>query len=104
MTLDKETLHLLQFQGARMYRALHSQSPPDRRLAKEIQVTVDEILDRRPRAYAVASDGEVIFDSESSWVKDQVTTAVNDTGKPEVVLPHTMFGAFGAFVDEEPGQ
>ena len=100
--LDTETLHLLRHQKVRLNAAL-AQIPPDRVLAAEIQVTIDEILDRRPRVHSVAPDGEIVLDDQSPWVKAQA--AVNETGKPEKVLtaeqhaellnrlPHTMFGS-----------
>jgi len=85
-TIDRETLHLLQHQGRRMHTALHGVVPPDRKEAAAIQARVDDILDRRPRAIAVTSDGEVLFAGTSPWVAAQAT-AVNATPEPERVIP-----------------
>lgn len=86
MSFDSATLHQLQYQGRRMHHVLHETTPPDRKEALAIQQRVDDILDRRPQVHSVASDGEVVFDDQSSWVLGQ-TVAVNATSEPEVVLP-----------------
>lgn len=91
MNFDLATQHLLEYQGRRMRAALGA-CPPDRKEALLIQNRVDDILDRRPRHYAVAVDGEVVWsNSPHSWVADQAlpagaALAVNAAGEPERVL------------------
>lgn len=93
-TIDRQTLHMLQHQGARMRQALHGVVPPDRKEAERIQCLVDDILDRRPRPIAVTSDGEALFSGTSPYVVAQAAelpgtlqTAVNATSEPEPVIP-----------------
>lgn len=90
MTFDPTTLTALQQQGRQMRVALHETYPPDRRRAGRIQVEVDKILDNRPRVFAVASNGEAIYDNSSPWVKDQVSVVENRTDEPEPVLMPTL--------------
>lgn len=110
-TLDPATLHLLQHQGRRMTLALHGNEKqlPDRELAKEIQVLVDDILDRRPRPIAVTLSGEVLYEGTSPYVVAQahieagLPAPVNATDEPEVVLPHSMFGSLTGEPENDPG-
>lgn len=109
MPFDSATEHLLRTQGLRMRHALHPPhgGAPDRKEALLIQKRVDDILDRRPRPIAVASDGEVIYDNASPFVREQV--AHNATGQAEIVLcgdvverilPH---GFYGSLEDPDDG-
>lgn len=92
MPFDSATLDQLEFQAAR-YKALQRGSDnhiSNQEEADAIHRLVDDILDRRPRTYRVGVDGELVWESESSWVQDQVlpgeTIAVNATGQAEIVL------------------
>jgi len=92
ITIDSQTLHLLEHQGRRMHWALHETTPPDRAEAARIQSRVDDILDRRPRPIAVASDGEVLWAGQSRpWVAAQgipvPEPALAKPVTPEPVLP-----------------
>lgn len=89
---DNATLHALQHQGRRMRAAL-AECPPNRKEAGLIQRRVDDILDRRPKVFSVASDGETIYDNASPMVLSQglmpgVSVVVNSSGEPEAVLRH----------------
>lgn len=96
MPFDRATTTALQYQARRMNKVLHHTLPPDRREAEMIQRRVDDILDRRPRATAVASDGEVIWENSSPFVLGQVETIVqNSTGQAEVVLTPEQWRRMG---------
>lgn len=92
MPFDSVTLDQLEFQAARFKAAQHGteKTIPDRKEAALIMRRIDDILDRRPRTYRVGIDGELVWESESSWIQDQVlpgeTIAVNATGQAEIVL------------------
>jgi len=111
-TIDSQTLHMLQHQGQRMRVALHETTPPDRVEAARIQVLVDDILDRRPRPIAVASDGEILWEGTSPYVIAQgsalpgtLTTAVNATDKPEPVLTaDQLVPKVAPIIDVEPDE
>lgn len=83
--IDSKTLASLEYQSRRMRHAL---AKGNTREAEFVQNRVDQILDARPRVFVIASDGEVIYDNVSDWVKGQVcpTLAQNLTGEPEYVL------------------
>jgi len=83
MSIDSATLTKLQYQARRMHFALEHN---DQREADAVQRRVDQILDERPRVFAVATDGETIYDNASPWIKAQVSTVVNTTGVPEKVF------------------
>jgi len=101
-TIDDATMHLLRHQGQRMQHFLHGVVPPNRAEALRVQVRVDEILDRRPKPVAVASDGEVIWPGASPFVVDQATYARNATDKPEVILTAEQHAALTAEPPLEP--
>jgi len=106
-TIDPATLHLLQHQGRRMHAALHDVVPPDRKKALEIQLLVDDILDRRPRPIAVTSDGEILYEGTSPYVVAQAVPApaastVVNTGPAEPVLPMSAFGSLDGETPEPP--
>lgn len=83
--IDDQSLHALKYQAKRMHHFLHDVTPPDRAEALRIQQRVDDILDRRPRPIAVASDGEIIWANQSGFVVGQVV-AQNTTDVPEQIL------------------
>ena len=83
MSIDAQTLHLLQYQGARRRHWL-GLTPPDRDEAKRCLERMDDIIDRRPRVFAVTPDGETIYDNATLWEKAQVAgeqITLNDTGR-----------------------
>lgn len=90
MPFDSATRYALEYQGRRMRAALHpvDGNAPDRKEAALIQRRVDDILDRRPQIHSIAPDGEIIWDSQSPFVMQQVESIVqNATGQAEVAIP-----------------
>ena len=106
MTIDNVTLTKLQHQGRRMHYALAN---GNQREADVIQRRVDQILDERPRVFAVAPDGETVFDNASPWVKAQVVgtgvpgcPTVRTFGLPEELEPDVLREA-QRIIDEDGG-
>lgn len=84
--IDSQTLHLLEHQSRRL-RAEKAKRRTDEPLIATIRKNIDDILDRRTRPIAVASDGEAIFPGASPWVADQaLTQAANLSGEAELIL------------------
>jgi hypothetical protein len=93
MHIDADSLHHLKYQARRMAHALHGTIPPDRVEAELIQKRCDDIFDRLPKVFAVAGDGEVIYDNASPMVLSQglmpgFSAIVNSSGAPEAVVSH----------------
>ncbi len=103
MTLDSNTTKLLQNQSKRRAHWL-SLTPPDRVEAQRCMRRVDDILDRRPKVYAVASDGEVVYSDAAPWIKGQLmlpglSIATNTTDEPAAGDPAPGDPAPGGGVD-----
>lgn len=93
MPFHPDTLRSLRQQATKLHNILTNPDPDISPLERDrIQSRVDRILDERPRVHSIANDGEIIWSSASTWVKDQgsplppgETIAVNATGQAEVV-------------------
>jgi len=83
--MDKELLRRLNHQRLRRQACLN-RVPPDRAEAARCLRRIDDMLDRRPRPIAVATDGEIVLDDQSPWVQKQVHIVKNDTDTPERIL------------------
>ena len=88
--IDDETAARIEYQRGRRAKLL-ALTPPDREEAQKCLDRIDDMLDRRPRPIAVATDGEIVMDDQSPWVAKQVQIAQNTTGEPERVLTDNEF-------------
>lgn len=83
-TGDTATDQLIEHQRKRRSHWL-AQTPPDRKEADRCMKQINDFLDRRPRAHAVSTDGEIILNDQSPWVVAQ-GQAINVSGHPERVM------------------
>jgi hypothetical protein len=80
------TVDQLRFQYARRQKALEEGKTE---IAKRCMLSVDHILDIRPRPIAVTSDGEALWPGTPDWVLEQAGAQPDGPA----AIPHTGGGA-----------